>query len=94
MWSACNSPDTNDVRSRAVHEARLAPGPLREDAEERARNDTTRGAVWSQLILHSGAAVLCFQLTDALRYAAEESCAQLLQRDDVEEEERGVLAAR
>lgn len=37
------------MRAGVVHETRLAPGPLCEDAEERAGNDTAHGAVWSQL---------------------------------------------
>ena len=86
-----SSPDVNDVRPGAIHEASLSPGAACEDAEECAGDDTTHGTVWSQLNGIRQQAILVLLLTDALRYAAEESCAQLLQRDDVEEEESGVL---
>lgn len=87
-----NSPEADDLWSCAVHEACLAPCPAREDAEECTGDDAARGAVWCQLSSVPGK--LRELLTDALRDAAKESCAQLLEGNDVQEEERSVLAAR
>lgn len=44
-FTCLNSPNANDVRPGAVHEARLTPSTLCEDAEERAGDDTAHGAI-------------------------------------------------